>query len=85
MNCVNCSVRPNAHNGWMAELESQTTGPYLDRDMALRIAIIDAQMIRRSGRRARITVYDATREIRAEYCLSDQCACKEADVVEMPK
>jgi hypothetical protein len=84
MNCVECSVRPDARHGWMTQLEDRTTGPYLKLDMALRVAISDAQRIRRSGRAARITVYDATPAVCAQYCLSDACPCKEAAVVEVP-
>jgi len=79
MSCVQCSVMPDTHKGWLAAIEHRTAGPYLNRDMALRVAIDDAQRIRRSGRAARVVVYDAEREVCAEYCLCRPCACKETD------
>jgi hypothetical protein len=78
MGFVECSVRPDGHSGWIAEIEGRAMGPYLSEDFALRIAVGEAQIVHRSGRAVCITVYNAVGSVRAKYFLSDQRAHEEA-------
>lgn len=69
MNCIPCTVFPTAKREWVAHLENGPVGPFLDRDLALRVAIIEAQRLLRSKRPARIVVRDHDGNVRAERCL----------------
>ena len=80
MKCIQCSVTPDPKDGWLAKLEHRTAGPYRNLDIALRIAIDEAQRIRRAGREARIVVYNADHTIAAEYRLCTACTCEAAVV-----
>lgn len=68
MTCVQCIVKPAA-NSWVAEIGDKELGPYLTRDMALRVAIADALACRKAGRPAQIIVKDADGAVCAGRCL----------------
>ena len=75
MTCVQCSISPNERGEWFAKLADRTAGPYRDIDMALRIAIDEAQRIRRTGGAAHIVVYNSDRTTAAVYRLCGSCNC----------
>jgi hypothetical protein len=58
----------------MARLKHRIAGPYRDMDTALRVAIDEAQQIRRAGHPVHIAVNDADRTI-AIYRLCSPCTC----------
>lgn len=69
MNCVPCLVKPSAHSGWVAQIDDKEFGPYLSRDMALKVAIADALARRQTGCPASVIVTDADGTVRAQRCL----------------
>lgn len=72
MNCIPCVVFPTAGQEWMAHLESGPVGPFIDRDLALQVAIIEALRLRQSNRPARLVIRDRAGNVCAERCLCRQ-------------
>jgi hypothetical protein len=69
MGCTQYLVYPAASGSWKARLKSREAGPYASRDLALRVAIVEALHLRNTDRRVRITVEDARGHVCAEHCL----------------
>lgn len=69
MDCTRILVRPDSHNGWMIEGGAREMGPYHSCDMALRVAISEALLVRRAGRPAHVAVEDGDGETVAKRCL----------------
>ncbi len=70
MDCVRCSVY-RRHDGWLARLPDRDAGPYLDRDVALRVAIGDALRLRQVGQHVRVSLIAGYGETLAECCLCE--------------
>ena len=69
MQCTQCLVTPAASRGWTTKVGDIEYGPYLSRDMAMRIAISEALQRRRNGVSALVVVKDARGEVLAKRCL----------------
>jgi hypothetical protein len=67
--CAKCLVEPSGADGWVANTEGGEAGPYLSRDIALRVAVADVKAFRKSGRSVRLVVKDEARRVCAERCL----------------
>jgi hypothetical protein len=75
LGCRQNSVHPSAGHGWVAQIGDRESGPYLSRDMALRVAVADALCRRRCGEPVRLVVKDARGTVRAERCLCNRFPC----------
>jgi hypothetical protein len=73
--CQEYSVHPSAVRGWVAQVGDRESGPYLSRDMALRVAVADALCRRRCGQPVRLVVKDARGTVCALHCLCDRFLC----------
>jgi len=69
MSCIPCIVSPTSKKEWMAHLESGPAGPFMNQEIALRVAVIEALRLRRLGKAARVVVMDHNRDVRLERCL----------------
>lgn len=67
--CAKCRVEPSESDGWVAQTSDRHAGPYLSREIALRVAIADAKALHKSGRSVRLTVTDDAGEVYAQRCL----------------
>jgi hypothetical protein len=67
-NCIVCRVSCGV-DGWTAKVPTGDLGPFMSRDLALRLAISEAMAIRRTGGAARVSVDAADGHARVEYCL----------------
>ena len=74
--CLDCCVFPG-RGGWMARLQAGEAGPFITRDIALRVAINDALHARHSGLSARVSVQDPDGSVRAERCLCEHVSPSE--------
>ena len=68
MPCTVCAVVP-VGKGWMARIGNAEKGPYLNHEMAARVAVTEATNLRREGHRARLSIFNARGEVRVERCL----------------
>ena len=64
-----CIVGPAARGGWIVRLSAREAGPYASRDIALRVAVVEALHLQRANRAARIIVRNSRGAICAEYNL----------------
>ena len=55
----------------MAHLESGPAGPFMNQEIALRVAVIEALRLRRLGKAARVVVMDHSRDVQLERCLCE--------------
>jgi hypothetical protein len=69
MSCSVCTVFPTSRQEWMANLENGPAGPFMNRDLALKVAVVEAMRLRRSNRAARIVVRNEDGRVCAERCL----------------
>jgi hypothetical protein len=70
--CQQYSVHPSAVGGWLAQVGDRESGPYLSRDIALRVAVADALCQRKCGQPVRLVVQDARGTVCAWRCLCDR-------------
>ncbi|MEJ2376233.1 MAG: hypothetical protein P8Y53_01425 [Pseudolabrys sp.] len=75
LRCQQYSVRPSLDDGWVAQFGRGESGPYLTRDMGLRVAVADALCRRRRGQPVRLVVKDARGAVCVERCLCDRFPC----------
>jgi hypothetical protein len=55
--------------GWLTQIGQAEKGPYLSREMAMRVALSEALGIRREGGRARLSVQNQAGDVQVERCL----------------
>jgi len=61
--------KPNGE--WIAHLETGPAGPFMDRELALKVAVIEAARLRGLGQPARVAVADENGEVLAVRCLCE--------------
>lgn len=72
MDCIECMVFQLSSGDWVAHLESGPAGPFLDADIALKLAVNEALRLRRENQAARVTVRARDGAVRAQRCLCRQ-------------
>ena len=72
MDCTQHLVMPSPNNGWISRVDGRDYGPFLSRDMALRIAVAEALIRRKSGGASRVTVKAGDGTIIAERCVCEK-------------
>ena len=68
MPCTLCAVVPSG-KGWLTQIGKAEQGPYLSREMAIRVALTEALEIGREGGRARLSVQNDGGGVWVERCL----------------
>jgi len=69
MDCTRVLVRPVSRLGWVIEDGAREMGPYHCREMALRIAILEALSVRRAGQPVRVAIENDEGTTVAKRCL----------------
>ena len=72
MSCTQYSVHPDPSGGWTAHLESRDAGPYASRDLALRVAALQAVRLFATSQSVCIAVEDARGELCAGLCVCER-------------
>ena len=66
--CQKFVVRPSALGGWVANLGNREAGPYVSRDLALRVAVAEVSQIRSVDQHVCIIIEDTKGEVSAARC-----------------
>ena len=75
VNCTRYVVKPSSTSGWINQVDGREYGPYLSRDIALRLAIADVLCRRKAGCPLRLVVENSQGSICAERCLCEKFWC----------
>ena len=69
MACSQCLVHPDPSGGWSVHFASRDAGPYASRDLALRVAAIEAFQVFATGQSVCLAIEDSKGELCAARCL----------------
>ena len=72
--CTYYVVKPSPNDGWVGCADGQEYGPYLSRDMALKLAVADVHRRRKAGQPVRLVVEAGGGAVSADRCLCSEMA-----------